>query len=529
MEIPNHPNVAVRRRLFCRNQVPHSMTQAPQDNKPAAASGAGEAATVEVDSAASAVPATPEGEPSKIARFGSGSINKLMLEFAIPAIAGVVINGLYNIIDSIFLGQGVGALGLAATTVAVPTMTIMLALAMLVGMGGNALCALKFGEGKIRDAERTLGNSFTLLLIMGVLVAIIGFVAIEPLLAVSGSTAESHDMSKEFIQIICLGFVFQGIGFGLNNFIRTAGSPNRALLTMVIGAVVCTLLNYLFVMQWGWGVRGSALATVIGQAFSAAFVLSFFLSKKAPFRLRLSTLPLTRHIAPQILLLGLAPFALQLAAALVNVVLNTLLASYGALSALGADGALASLGVVSKVAMFTVFPIIGVAQAAQPLLGYNYGAHLYPRVRKTFLVATLWATILACMGFALVHIIPGPIISLFGVDEDVLDFATLALQVYLFCLPLVGAQIIGSNYFQATGQSIKSMVLTLTRQLLFLIPLFYVCPIVLPQLFGVEPLLAINIAAAISDAFAFVVTLIFVIREMRRLSVLEKAELANGQ
>lgn len=469
-------------------------------------------------------PTLQAGKSAKIARFGVGNINRLMLEFAIPAIVGVVINALYNVIDSIFLGQGVGELGLAATTVAMPTMTIMLAIAMLVGMGGNAFCALKFGEGKVEDAERALGNSLTLLVIAGVLVALAGFLLIEPILAISGSTSESHDMSRIFIRIITCGFIFQGIGFGLNNFIRTAGAPNRALLTMVVGAVVCTVFNYLFVIVLHLGVEGSALATVIGQACSALLVLGYFLGSKAPFRLRFKYLKLSARIAPQILMLGLAPFALQAAAAIVYVVLNNLLTMYGMTSAIGADGALASLGVVSKVAMFTVFPLIGITQAAQPLLGYNYGAHLYPRVRKVFKTAVIWATVLAVIGFALVHLMPGAIISVFGVDEDLLDFSALALQAYLFCLPLVGFQIVGSNYFQATGQPLKSMALTLTRQLIFLLPLFYLCPIILPQLFGIEPLLAINIAPAISDGLAFIVTLFFVAHEMRRLKKVEEAE-----
>jgi len=275
-------------------------------------------------------------------------------------------------------------------------------------------------------------------------------------------------------------------------------------------------------------VEGSALATVIGQACSAAVVIAYFLGRKAPFRLRLCNMRLFGHIAPQILMLGLAPFALQVAAAIVSVVLNQQLVAYGAVSAITAAGALASLGVVSKVAMFTVFPLIGITQAAQPLLGYNYGAHLFPRVRATFKVATIWSTVLACIGFALVHIIPGPIIAIFGVDEGLLDFSILALKAYLFCLPLIGFQIVGSNYFQATGQPMKAMVLTLTRQLIFLLPLFYLCPIVLPPLFGVEPLLALNIAPAISDGLAFVTTCIFVVREMRRLKGMERAETLEG-
>lgn len=458
------------------------------------------------------------GNDERIERLGAGDINKLMFEFALPAIAGVVVNALYNVIDSIFLGHGVGAAGLTATTVALPMMSMLIALGVLIGNGGNALAAIRLGEGKPEEAERILGNSFTLLLAAGVVVFFASRLLMEPILSLSGATAESLPHARAFMSIICGGFVFQGIGLGLNNFIRTAGAPRRALLTMVIGALVCAGLNYLFVLRLGWGVKGSAWATVIGQAVSSATVLAFFLSSKAPFQLRLACLRPRLEVCARILAFGAASFAIQVAAVVVSLVLNALLAEYGAQHVMGADGALAAVGVVIKLAMFTVFPCMGVAMAAQPLFGFNYGARNYDRVRTTFNVAVLWATALMVVFWAVVHLFPATLIGLFGVEKELMGFAVRALGVYLFALPIAGFQIIGSNYFQATGQPVKSILLTLSRQMLFLIPLLVVLPRVLPRLSArITGLDAICFAPPIADVLATFTTAVFIIPELRKL------------
>lgn len=463
---------------------------------------------------------------ARVDRLGTGSISKLLLEFALPAIIGVVINGLYNIIDAIFLGHGVGALGLAATTVAFPTMVILMAFSMLVGMGGNALAAIKLGEGKLQETEKILGNSLVLLVFAGIVVGAIGIFAVDPLLRVSGATDEVMDYSRTFLRIICAGFIFQGIGYGINNFIRTAGEPNTALGTMIIGAVVCIALNYLFVLRLHFGVAGSAMATICGQAVSAVVVIRFFLSKKASFKLRACNLKLDGRLARKILLLGLAPFALQLSAALVNIVLNNVVVIYGAMNIIGSEGGLAAVGVIGKVAMLAVFPVIGVSMGAQPLLGYNYGARNIRRVKKTFGVAVLWATVIITLLTLLIQIFPVVVSGFFGIGQDLMDFTATALRIYTITLPIVGFQIIGSNYFQATGQPFKSMFLSLTRQLIFLIPLLYFLPQVLPSFFtAIDGLLAVFCAAPCSDLLATVTTLIFVIVENRRLNrMLDEAD-----
>ncbi|MCL2826409.1 MAG: MATE family efflux transporter, partial [Eggerthellaceae bacterium] len=256
---------------------------------------------------------------SKVTRMGTASIPKLIVEFAIPAIGGMLVNGAYNIIDSIFLGQAMGEIGLSAVTVANPIMVIFIAISMLVGVGGNALASLRLGEGKRVDAETSLGNTVFLTLILWVLVIALVSVplTLNGLLTLSSATDEIRPYAASFIRIIAFGFIFQGIGFGVNNFIRTAGAPNRALVTMIMGAVSCIILNYIFVMQMHMGVQGSALATVCGQAVSCASVLWYFtMTKNVPLRLHLKYMRPQLKFVKKILSFGLASFFVQAGAAL---------------------------------------------------------------------------------------------------------------------------------------------------------------------------------------------------------------------
>lgn len=469
----------------------------------------------------------------KVDRMGTGSIPRLIVEFAVPSILGMLVNGAYNIIDSIFMGQAVGEIGLSTATTAMPLMTLFMALAMLVGNGGNALAALRMGQGDRGAAERCLGNTVTLGIAIAVLVII--FTQIPPLmdavLSISGATPLDWEYSRTFIQILGTGFIFQIIGMGVNNFIRTAGAPTRALVTMVVGAVFCTLFNFLFVIVLGWGVAGSAWATVCGQLTSCVCVLWYFLfTKSCPMKLTLSGMRPEADTVRRILALGFASFVMQIGMAVVNLVLNNLLNMYGALSPIGAEGAKASIGVVGRIAMFTVLPLIGVAIAIQPLEGYNYGARLYKRVRTTLWDGVIGATALAVLCWALVHLFPVQIISFFGItDLNLRDFTIFALQIQLMMLPFVGFQIVVSNYFQATGQPIKSIFLSLTRQILFLMPLYIVLPMLLPVWFpqytGLD---ALYFAVPVADFLAIFTALVFILVERKRLHKLETGEIRSN-
>lgn len=473
------------------------------------------------------VPATPPKEDERTARMGTGSIPLLVLEFAIPSIVGMLVNGAYNVIDSIFLGQAMGEIGLSVATAAMPVMTVFMALSMLIGNGGNALAALRLGEGRKNEAEKTLGNTVTLGIIMAVIVAVLTSIppCMEALLQLSSTTPEIHDYTYDFVRILSLGFILQTIGMGVNNFIRTAGAPNRALFTMLIGTAACIVLNYLFVLVLGWGVIGSALATVLGQGVSCVCVLWYFIfTKNVAFKLYLRNLPLVSEIVGLIFSLGLASFILQVAAAVVNFLINYLLVFYGSASPLGAEAALASIGVVQRCAMFTVLPLIGIAVAIQPLLGYNYGAGLIDRVRKTLGTGLLFSVILGTVMWVIVFFFAHDIVSLFGIRDDALrEFTSFALNVQLIALPIIGFQIVSSNYFQATGQPMKSIILSLTRQVLYLIPLYIILPICMPLMgLGLNSLDAIYFAPPIADVLAIITAGAFLNSEMKRLRRIEE-------
>ena len=471
---------------------------------------------------ATAKPANTGAAPDdKINRLGSGSIPKLLTEFAVPAITGTLVNAAYNIIDALFLGRAMGEIGLSATQVATPIMTVFLAIAMMVGAGGNAFCALKLGEGDKETAERSLGNTVTLSIIIWVVVAVLAAIpwTLDALLTISSATDDVRSYAATFVRIISFGYIFQCIGFGVNNFIRTAGAPNRALLTMVTGAVVCVVFNYLFVMVLGWGVAGSALATLVGQCASCCSVLWYFLvTKNTPLKLRAAFMRPKGFIIRIIFVLGLASFCVQAGAAVLSFVTNFLLVKYGDMSVIGGDNALASIGLVQRVAMFTVMPLVGTSIAAQPILGFNYGAKLFGRVRKTLLCGVLMATSIAILMWAIVHIWPSQIVNVFGItDPDLVDFTIFALQVQLMLLPVVGFQIVGANYFQATGQPVKSIILSLSRQVLFLLPLMFFLPEWLPTWTAFTGLDALYIATPVADALAIILTAVFVCIELVNL------------
>ncbi len=466
---------------------------------------------------------------ARVDRLGTEKIGRLLWEFGIPAIASMMVNALYNIIDSIFLGHGVGPIGLDTATIATPLMTIGVGLCLLIGNGGNALIAIKLGEGQRRKAEKIVGNTFMLSIVVAVLVALSGVFFIDPLLSISGATEETWESAKSFMQIICFGFVFQIVGGSLNNFMRTAGRPMLAFWSMCVGTIACIVFNYLFVMVLEMGVRGSAYATILGQAITCAAVLWYFIfSNRCPFKLHIKNIKPFLRLDAAIFALGSASFILQIAMSLCMLVLNNLLIVYGTGTAIGVVGAQAAFGVVQRIAMFATFPIIGIAVAGQPIFGYNYGARKYDRVKAVLRQSIISGMAIGFFFFALVHIIPEAIVSLFGISDDLMSFTVMCLKVALALVFLAAFQIIGSNYFQATGQPKKSIFLSLTRQLLYFIPALILMPQVLPLIFGfLTPLDALIYAMPVADALAFITAAFMLLHEAKRINLKLAAESAK--
>lgn len=464
------------------------------------------------------------GAKARIERMGTESTLKLLLEFSIPAVFGVLVQTLYNVIDAVYVGAAVGEVGLAATTVANPAMIFMVAIAMLLGVGGNALVAIKLGERRKAVAQRAVGNSFVLLLGAGVLIWVIGLVALDPILRISGADEAVLPHAHAFMIVIVAGCPLQFIAFGMNNFIRTAGHPNRALGSMLVGTGANVVLGYLFIIVLKGGMTGAGLATVCSWALSAAFVMQFFLKKNSPMPLRRDMLGLKPKIALRICALGVAPSVMELGFAVSNTIMNNLLMSYGASDPLGSEGALAVMRVLSAVGMFTIMPSMGIAMGAQPIIGYNYGARRFGRMKRTLRQAVLLGIAITTPLWLTVLFFPDLYAHLFSLPEAYLDATAWALVAYLIFIPILPIALIGANYFDATGQALKATLLTLTRQILFFIPLLLASPHLLPLILPLTPLQSIFFAPSLSDITSTFLVVSFLMVERRRLRMLEDRE-----
>ena len=432
-------------------------------------------------------------------------IGSLLWKFSLPAIVGMVVNSLYNVVDRIFVGRGIGSLGIAATTVAFPIMTLMLAVSVLIGVGTTALISIRLGQQKQEEAEQIAGNGMALLILLPAALTLIFFAFSEPILIACGAGPEVMPYARDFTLIVVAGGIFSSFGMGANNFIRAEGNPKMSMYTQILGAVANVILNYLFIFVFGWGMRGSALATVTAQILVAIWVFSYFYTGRSLVKIRLRNLRPRWPVMAGILAIGLAPFALQLAASVQQVILNQSLVIYSG------EVGLAAIGIVFSIATLLFMPVLGVSQGAQPIIGFNYGAGQYDRVRETLKKAVLAGTAISTLGYLAVRIWPEQLVGLFSQGDAALTELTVhAIMVYMALIWLVGYQVICSNYFQAVGKARQAIVLSLSRQVLFFIPLL----LILPRFWGVE---GIWRAAPIADLLAVVFTSMMLYYEMKTL------------
>ncbi|WP_291571310.1 MATE family efflux transporter [Clostridium sp. UBA4548] len=439
--------------------------------------------------------------------LGQGSVGKLLLKFSIPAIIGMIVNALYNIVDRIFIGQipgGVGELALSGVTVTFPISTVIMAFGMLVGIGSAALISIRLGQQKKDEAEKILGNALILVIIILVALAIITFPFLDKLLVAFGASENILPYAKEYIQIIIAGGVIQNIGFGLNAAIRSEGNPKIAMLTMLLGAITNTVLDPIFIFVFDMGVAGAAIATVIAQLASTVWVLYHFTKGKSTLKLRKENFKLDKEIIKNIFAIGMSPFFMQLAASLVGVISNKALLTHGG------DFAIGAMGVISSVAMMCLMPVFGINQGSQPIIGYNYGAKNYKRVKKAWMLAVIAAVAITTTGFLVVELAAPSIIRIFNSNADLVAIGTHGIRIYLSMLPVIGFQVISTNYFQAVGKAKISMFLSLVRQVIVLIPLL----LILPPIFGLN---GVWISGPTSDAVASIITVFFVMRELKEL------------
>ena len=439
------------------------------------------------------------------AKLGREKVSKLLLEFSIPAVIGTMVFASTNIVNTIFIGRGVGSIALTAISLSFPVFSIFMAVGMLVGIGGAALFSIRLGEGKPEEAEKILGNAVFLFIILSLLTSLLGEFFLIPILHGLGASPDSLPYARDYLRIILAGVFFNFIAMGLNNFVRASGHPGIAMMTLVIGAIVNIGLNLLLVIHLHWGVKGAAYATFSSTAFSAGWVIIHFMSGRNGIQLRLKHIGFDSKIMGPALLIGLSPCLMQVAASLIAALCNKSLAHYGG------DLAVGSMAVIYSVAMLFIMPIIGINQGAQPVIGFNYGAKAYDRVRAAFRQALIAATVISTIGAALIHLFPHKLVTLFSRGDIALsNVAEPGLRIFLSLVFLVGFQSVAANYFQAIGRPRISILLNLLRQVIIFIPALYI----LPRFFG---LYGVWYSAPLSDFLATAITAVFVIKEYRRL------------
>jgi putative MATE family efflux protein len=444
-------------------------------------------------------------------RLGEEKILNLLIRFTIPAMVGSMVTSFYTIIDRIFVGRYVGSDAFAGIGVTFAISMVLMSFGMLIGIGTSARISIALGRKKPDEAEKILGNALFLILVAAAVLTTAGLISLDPLLDLLGASTVTKPYAKQFIGIILLGSLFQFIGFGLNGVISSQGHPKTSMLTMILNASVNVLLLVLFIRVFHWGVAGSAFATLIAQGVSAVWVFSHLRSRKRVVRIRFKNIRPEWTVVRSILLIGFAPFLMQMSGSIVMAVLNRQLVSYGGDMALGAMNAIFGL------AIFLVMPVIGISQGAQPIIGYNYGAKQYRRVKKTLGAAIAGATIYSCAVFTLIQIFPSYAIRLFTSDSSIVSIGTGGIRVYLLMLPVVGLQIIGANFFLSIGKPVKSMMLNLLRQVIILIPLLFI----LPRFLGI---FGIWVSIPASDFISSFLTAAFVLRELGHLSAAQSAQ-----
>ena len=439
--------------------------------------------------------------------LGTAPVGGLIGKFAIPAIISMLVSALYNIVDQIFIGQGVGMLGNAATNVAFPVTTIATALALLLGIGGASNYNLEMGAGREKKASSIAGTALSTLVITGVILAVAVFLFLRPLLSLFGATTDVMPYAVDYLGITAVGLPFYALSIGGNHIVRADRSPTYSMTCVLTGAIINTILDPLFIFGFGWGIKGAAWATVIGQVVSGILVIIYF-GKFRKMYLEMSMLKPSSECLKAIISLGMASCINQIAMAIVQIVLNNILRYYGGLSVYGSDIPIACVGVISKVNQVFMAICIGISQGCQPIWGFNYGAKKYDRVRLAYRYSMIACTAIATVFFLCFQLFPHQIVSIFGTGSDLyFQFAERYLKIFMFMTFANGIQPMSSGFFTSIGKAKLGIVMSLTRQVLFLLPLIVVFSLIM----GID---GVMYAGPIADAAAFVLAILFARREL---------------
>ncbi|WWU64471.1 MATE family efflux transporter [Clostridium baratii] len=431
-------------------------------------------------------------------------ISKLLIKYSVPAILSMLITSLYNIVDRAFIGaiKDVGPLAIAGLGVTMPIFTLIVSFGVLISMGATTNIAIKLGEGKHKEAEKYLGNAFIFSIIVALVIMVIGLSFINPILKIFGASPDTIIYAKEYISVILIGSVSCITGFTLNNIIRVDGSPKFAARTMILGCLINVILDPIFIFTFNMGIRGAAIATVLTQVIVFVVIIWYFLSDKSTMKLKRENFRLEIRTVKKIILLGIAPFLMELATSFVSLIMNNSLKIYGG------DLAIGAMTAVTSIVLIFIMPIFGINQGVQTIIGYNYGAKKYKRAKDSLKLAILYSTIISVIGFILIEIFPMVFISIFSTDSELMSVAIGGLRVYALTLPLIGVILIGPAYFQAIGKVKQSMFLSVLRQVIVLIPVLYI----LPKFINLD---GVWVAQPITDIVSSLIIVFLLVKEFK--------------
>ncbi|WP_308756787.1 MATE family efflux transporter [uncultured Bacteroides sp.] len=427
--------------------------------------------------------------------LGTENIGKLLMQYAVPAIIAMTASSLYNMVDSIFIGHGVGTMAISGLALTFPLMNLAAAFGSLVGVGASTLISVRLGQKDYDTAQRVLGNVFVLNILLGVAFTVVVMAFLDPILYFFGGSDETVGYARDYMQIILLGNAVTHLYLGLNAVLRSSGHPQKAMYATIATVVINTILDPLFIYGFGWGIRGAAIATIMAQVISLAWQLRIFSNKEELLHFHRGIFRLKRKIVFDSLAIGLSPFLMNMAACFIVILINQGLKKYGG------DLAIGAFGIVNRLVFIVVMIVMGLNQGMQPIAGYNFGARQYDRVTRTLKLTIMYATGVTTFGFIVGMLFSDLVVSIFTSDAELIDLAAKGLRIVVMFFPIIGFQMVTANFFQSIGMASKAIFLSLTRQMVVLLP----CLLILPRFFGaagvwysmpISDLLASLIAAA---------------------------------
>ena len=440
--------------------------------------------------------------------LGTEPVGKLLLRYAIPAIIAQTAVSLYNMVDSIFIGQGVGAMAISGLGITFPLMNLSGAFGAAVGVGGATLISVKLGQRDYKTAQNVLGNVVTLNILVGIVLGAICLLFMDPILYFFGASENTLPYARDYMQIIMLGNVFTHSYMGMNAILRAAGKPKQAMGATLCTVVLNTIMDPLFIYTFGMGIKGAALATILAQIVALLYQIKMLTNKDELLHLKKGIYQLKGRIVKGIVAIGMSPFLMNICSCLVVILINKTLVSYGG------DYYIGAYGIVNRVLFIFIMLCIGFNQGMQPIAGYNYGAKQYDRVTKVLKYTISDATIITTIGFIVGMFFAGPCTQIFTSDAELIEISKHAMPIMVMCFPVVGFQMASTNFFQCIGLAKKSAFLSLTRQLIFLLP----CLLILPPILGAD---GVWWSMACADALSTITTgvmLYFQIKSFRKLT-----------